>query len=380
MSEHSDHRTERDSLREKIIGLGEASLHKSYYPQLQARLAELERFRALLDQTYDAIFLIRAKGGRIVDVNATAEVYLGYSRGELLSRSFDDLVSPEQRSGFIAYTRLKHRSPAESEETYRVSLVSRDGREIPVEVAFRSVTFGDDRYIVAIARDITERIRVERDLRIKESAIESSINGILIADPEGVVTYANPSFAEMFGYSGPEALRGMNLAVFFADSSIAEEIVRDLLENRPVILETEGLRSDASPFHIEVSGSVVRNEVGDPICIMLVVMDITERIRLDRLKRESYAQLGKNIEQFAVIGDHIRNPLQVIVGCAEMIDDPLAEKILEQSCRINEFVTQLDRGWVESANVRQFLRKHGDGGEPPLQTFIHIGATKEEDP
>ena len=78
MSEHSDHRTEREALREKIIGLGEASLHKSYYPELQARLAELERFRALLDQTYDAIFLIRAKGGRIVDVNATAEVYLGY--------------------------------------------------------------------------------------------------------------------------------------------------------------------------------------------------------------------------------------------------------------------------------------------------------------
>ncbi|MBP7299690.1 MAG: PAS domain S-box protein [Methanoculleus sp.] len=379
MSEHSDHRTERESLREKIIGLGEASLHKSYYPELQSRLAELERFRALLDQTYDAIFLIRAKGGRIVDVNATAEVYLGYSRGELLSRSFDDLVIPEQRSGFLAYTRRKHRSPAESEETYRVSLLTRDSREIPVEVAFRSVTFGDDRYIVAIARDITERIRVERDLRIKESAIESSINGILIADPEGVVTYANPSFAEMFGYSGPEALRGMNLKRFFVDPSAAEEIVRDLLENRPVILETEGLRSDASPFYIEVSGSVVRNDAGDPICIMLVVMDITERIRLDRLKRESYAQLGKNIEQFAVIGDHIRNPLQVIVGCAEMIDDPLAEKILEQARLIDRFIAELDRGWIESLNVRNFLRKHGEGVELPERRPISLSSQTDED-
>ncbi len=361
MSEHSDHRTEREALREKIIGLGEASLHKSYYPELQARLAELERFRALLDQTYDAIFLIRAKGGRIVDVNATAEVYLGYSRGELLSRSFDDLVIPEQRSGFLAYTRRKHRSPAESEETYRVSLLTRDSREIPVEVA------------------ITERIRVERDLRIKESAIESSINGILIADPEGVVTYANPSFAEMFGYSGPEALRGMNLKRFFVDPSAAEEIVRDLLENRPVILETEGLRSDASPFYIEVSGSVVRNDAGDPICIMLVVMDITERIRLDRLKRESYAQLGKNIEQFAVIGDHIRNPLQVIVGCAEMIDDPLAEKILEQARLIDRFIAELDRGWIESLNVRNFLRKHGEGVELPERRPISLSSQTDED-
>ncbi|MDI6867317.1 PAS domain S-box protein [Methanoculleus sp.] len=379
MSEHSDPRLAREALREKIIGLGETSLHKSYYPELQSRLAELERFRALLDQTYDAIFLIQAKGGRVVDFNATAQRYLGYSREELLSRSFEDLVCPEQRSDFLDYARRRHRSPAESGETYRVSLLTRDGRDIPMEVAFRSVTFGDDRYIVAIARDITERIRIERDLRIKESAFESSINGILIADLERAVTYANPSFAEMFGYSGPEALRGMNLESFFVDPSVAEEIVRDLLQNRPVILEVEGLRRDESSFHIEVSGSAVQNETGQPFCIMLIVMDITERIRLDNLKRESYAQLGKNIEQFAVIGDHIRNPLQVIVGCAEMIDDPLAEKILEQAGLIDRFIAELDRGWVESANVRNFLRKHGEDVELPERRPIGLSRLMDED-
>ena len=46
-----------DSIREKIIGLGEQSIRKSYYPELQERLSELERFRALLDETNDAIFL-----------------------------------------------------------------------------------------------------------------------------------------------------------------------------------------------------------------------------------------------------------------------------------------------------------------------------------
>jgi PAS domain S-box-containing protein len=248
-----------------------------------------------------------------------------------------------------------------------------------MEVAFRSVTFGDDRYIVAMARDITERIRIERDLRIKERAIESSINGILIADLERVVTYANPSFAEMFGYRDPEALRGMNLERFFVDPSVAEEIVRALLQNRPVILEVEGLRSDESSYHIEVSGSAVQNETGQPFCIMLIVMDITERIRLDRLKRESYAQLGKNIEQFAVIGDHIRNPLQVIVGCAEMIDDPLAEKILEQARQIDRFIAELDRGWVESANVRNFLRKHGEDVELPERRPIGLSRLMDED-
>jgi nitrogen-specific signal transduction histidine kinase len=138
------------------------------------------------------------------------------------------------------------------------------------------------------------------------------------------------------------------------------------------VRETIGLRKGGSPFHIQLFGSVVQNDAGQPLCIMLIVMDITERILTDRMKRETYAQLGKNIEQFAILGEHIRNPLQVIVGCAEMIDDPLAEKILDQSDRINGIIAQLDRGWVESANVRQFLRKHGDDAAPSAQRLISI--------
>ncbi|WP_054847217.1 hypothetical protein [Methanoculleus chikugoensis] len=72
---------DRDALREKIIGLGgETSLHKSYYPELQSRLAELERFRALLDQTYDAIFLLRAETGMLADVSASVSAYLATRR------------------------------------------------------------------------------------------------------------------------------------------------------------------------------------------------------------------------------------------------------------------------------------------------------------
>ena len=377
---HSDPPDDRDALREKIIGLGETSLHKSYYPELQSRLAELERFRALLDQTHDAIFLIRADTGRLADVNASATTYLGRSKEELLAIPFASLIAPHQKPGFLETVRKSSGFPSGSRQTCTAHLVSREGREIPMEITVRSVTFGDEQYIVAIARDITDRILTEKELKIKESALESSTNGILIADISGAIMYANPGFASIFGYEQDGAFMGKNLEAFFATPSVGEEITGHLLDNHTIVKETIGLRSDGSPFHIQVSGSVVQNDTGEPLCIMLIVMDITERILTDRMKRETYAQLGKNIEQFAIIGDHIRNPLQVIVGYAEMIDDPLAEKILDQSCRINGIVTQLDRGWVESANVRQFLRKHGDGGEPPPQTFIRIAATKEEDP
>jgi len=248
-----------------------------------------------------------------------------------------------------------------------------------MEITIRSVTFGGEQYIVAIARDITDRIHTEKELKIKESALESSTNGILIADLTGAIMYANPGFASMFGYEEEGVIAGRNLEAFFADPTIGEKITGHLLDSRAIVKETIGLRNNGSPFHIQLSGSVVQNDAGQPLCIMLICMDITERILNDQMKRETYAQLGKNIEQFAILGDHIRNPLQVIVGYAEMIDDPLAEKILDQSDRINGIVAQLDRGWVESANVRQFLRRRGDDAEPPAQTFIRISTTKDED-
>jgi PAS domain-containing protein len=105
MSMHSEPPDDPDTLREKIIGLGETSLHKSYYPELQSRLAELERFRALLDQTHDAIFLIHAETGRLADVNASAGMYLDCSKKELLATPFSNWISPQKRAAFDEFAR-----------------------------------------------------------------------------------------------------------------------------------------------------------------------------------------------------------------------------------------------------------------------------------
>ena len=47
----------QETLRERLIGLGERSHRKSYYPELQRRLEDLERFKAFLDHSNDAIFV-----------------------------------------------------------------------------------------------------------------------------------------------------------------------------------------------------------------------------------------------------------------------------------------------------------------------------------
>jgi PAS domain S-box-containing protein len=356
MHRRSDPEADWDTLRRRIIGLGEHSIHKSYYPELQSRLAELERFRALLDQTNDAIFLIDARTGLLVDANESAWVQLGYERDDLMDTPFCSLIAPTKRAWFLYFFSAgKNRSRRQQVAT--AGLLSADGTEIPAEITIRFVTFGEEQYAVAVARDITERMRAEQELRIKESALESSTNGILIADVEGYPIHANPAFLRMFAFASVNAIFEIPVAEFFDCGKNGSNLLERLVRTGTLVGEGLGRRSDGLLFNIQISGSIVRNDAGDPLCMMFICMDITERKAAERIHRDAYEQLRRNIEQFAVLGDHIRNPLQVIVGLAEMIEDPLIDTILSQSRRIDDIITELDRGWVESESVRRYLKR-----------------------
>jgi len=78
---------------------------------------------------------------------------------------------------------------------------------------------------------------------------------------------------------------------------------------------------------------------------------------VEQERAEAHRQIERNIEQFAILTDHIRNPLQVIQGMADLIDDERAERIKEQVRQIHDILRQLDRGWVESEKVRKYLER-----------------------
>ena len=81
-----------EELRNKILGLGDTSIHKSHYPSLRQRLVELERFRSLVDLSSDLLFVVENPSGRILDVSDSACKRLSTARASLLSASFADLV------------------------------------------------------------------------------------------------------------------------------------------------------------------------------------------------------------------------------------------------------------------------------------------------
>ena len=91
---------------------------------------------------------------------------------------------------------------------------------------------------------------------------------------------------------------------------------------------------------------------------VISMQDITDKIILEQVKEMSYQQLEMNIEQFAILIDSIRNPISVIMGLTDIEENEITAQIAEQAKLIDETLQQLDRRWLESINVKNFLSKY----------------------
>jgi PAS domain S-box-containing protein len=155
--------------------LASIALHNSrLYAEIQQELLERrraeeslrqseERYRRLFDQIDDSI-LIHDAEGHILDVNEAACRRLGCPRDELLQMKTVD-VDPDYACEFEQ--RLGQKPDEGEGMLQRIQGVhkTRDGRLIDVEVNPTAITYGGQAAVLAVCRDVTERNRVERELR-----------------------------------------------------------------------------------------------------------------------------------------------------------------------------------------------------------------------
>ena len=97
--------------------------------------------------------------------------------------------------------------------------------------------------------------------------------------------------------------------------------------------------------------------------IYLCGLDITDSVEMEQLKKHAFTQIEKNIEQFAILGDHLRNPLTAIIGLCDLLEDrTMAAKIQARAMEIDSLITRIDRGWIDSEKVRNIIKKYYDIG------------------
>lgn len=185
MNPHSDG-SDKEALRERIIGLGTHSHQKSYYPELKRRIADLERFKTLLNETEDAIFLISARTNTCIDVNFPATKLTGYPEEELLTTHIDLLLHPDYRDIFLNKREFLRDHAGNQALRSEIVILTAQGDTIPVEITIRSVILTDELYYVIVARDITERKKTEKELEQYRTHLEE-----MVAERNEELTVAN---------------------------------------------------------------------------------------------------------------------------------------------------------------------------------------------
>ena len=181
--------------------------------------------------------------------------------------------------------------------------------------------------IMASLLDITERKKMEQELRIKDFAIASSINAMVIGDLEGNITYVNKAFLDLWGDHSVEDVLGRPAVSFARDQARAEAILRNILEKGEWSGEIDGVRKDGKILTIQLSANLVTNGDNEPICLLASFVDITDR----KLAETRLEQANLELER------RVAERTRELVEANEMLVSEIEErKAVEASLRAKE--------------------------------------------
>ncbi|UCD50351.1 MAG: PAS domain S-box protein [Phycisphaerales bacterium] len=244
-----------------------------------------ERFRLLFEYAPDGYYLCDLNG-RFVDGNRAAENIVGYPREELIGKSFLKLNLLPKSQLTRAARALLQNAAGEPTGPDEFTLHRKDGSQVTVEIHTYPVRIQGQLLVLGIARDITERKRVEEQLRRSEERFsvmaDSAQDAIMMMDAQGRVTFYNKTAQTMFGWTAPEVL-GKDLHSLVMPERYRDTYLRGLAHFRHTgqgsavgkILELTALRKDGTEFPIEISLAGV--ELNDEWHAIGIIRDITER-------------------------------------------------------------------------------------------------------
>jgi PAS domain S-box-containing protein len=185
-----------------------------------------------------------------------------------------------------------------------------------------------------------------QELLIKNQAVNTSINGIMLADLEGRVIWVNPSYLRMWGFQSPEEVVGAAFGNFWVGAD-GEHILKALPQTGGWHGQLQARRRDGEEFSVELSVSLIRNEVERPVGIMTSVVDITEHLKAEEME--------KNLLLAKEIHHRIKNNLQVISSLlflqSEYVQDTKTREMFKESQNRVRSMALLHQKLYQSRNL-----------------------------
>jgi len=253
---------------------------------------EIDRNLAIISSSRDIIYSA-GLDSRLTYVSPQAKAY-GYSQEDVVGRSIFEFIHPEDRD-FAAQAFSNAVKTGKTLPILAYRLRAKDGSYFYMEqksgVVMRG---GKPALITGIMRDVTEKRRVEEELKESEalykSIFEKAGEGIMILTLGGEKLYCNMAFARMHGYRDVGEIDALILQdidpLVKKDRALHSSRIKKILAaGKPVIFETKHLHKNGQTLHVAVNASVIRLK-SEPH-ILAIHQDITEQKKATVILAES---------------------------------------------------------------------------------------------
>lgn len=270
-----------------------------------------QRFRIIADTAPVMIWMSDA-AGRCEYVNKFWQNFTGMTLEESLGEGWARTIHPDDRPSCLRTVGDSRQSGSSFAMQYRIRRADGAFRWVLDSGSPRFGAGGFEGHMGSCV-DITEIRNAQESLRKLERAVEQTDEAIFMTDKEGAITFVNPAFEELYGFTKEETLGktprilksgGYDQEFYrsFWDTLLSGKSVRDVIVNKT---------KDGKLLTIKASVNPVHDPEGRLTGFIAVQEDVTEieRLRAKGQKMETLASLG---QMAATIAHEIRNPLAAV--------------------------------------------------------------------
>lgn len=283
-----------------------------------------EYFRALTENSSDAVVVLDADGTVRYEGPSTGHIW-GYKSGEQIGHNGFQFVHPDDIVTVAEAFAELLQNPGISQQV-EARMRHEDGSWRVLEAIGTNLLDNPAvRGIVINSRDITERKRMEEELRLLSDAVKMTTESVVIADLKGRIVDINEAGLKMYGLDDRADLVGKN-----PFDIIVPEDQPKALENMAKVIETGVVKDieyhikkkDGRKALIETSVSLIKGGKRDPKGIVAVARDITERRKAEERIKRSYEiqSVLNNLLRTSLTGISLDEQLQLFLEHIVSID------------------------------------------------------------